>query len=410
MKHILPLILLGAFFYSAPIFAQQVDEPGPHAVGWRDISFRDSHYGRGRVEGRIYYPAVSHGENQVADPSQGPFPLTGFMHGYIEPASDYDELCTHIASWGFVVMSNDTETGLLFVSMQSEAKDTRALMQWVEDQSQSSSSWLDGMTDNHPWSASGHSMGGGALSYLVNYESRVRTIVMLEPYQGSLLGGSSNGFNAFQSYDGNALIIGADEDLTNNYNSVVRPWFEQADNSRRRVWALLHGGDHFGSTDADIHALWGFGSLDGDEQHLAHRRLVLGFLLAEIKGEQNCYYDFTQTQHISLEGDTKAPPLWSFIDPSNSAQLILGSFGTPAWRLRIAGSMSTGSLNTIYGELGLDQSSMQIARDHVLGSSGWDEINVPIQPSWSGLTLYFQALSNHGTNGALSEITEVTIP
>ena len=103
------------------------------------------------------------------------------MHGWIEPASDYDRFCTHLASWGFVVISNDTETALLFVKMQRQAKDTRALMQWVEDESQDTASWLYGMTDNLPWSSCGHSMGGGvAALFAGTFPSRVRQLITVE--------------------------------------------------------------------------------------------------------------------------------------------------------------------------------------------------------------------------------------
>lgn len=401
------ILLSGA---STPLSAQDLGDPGPHSVGWRDIDFRDSHYGRGRVYGRIYYPAVLAGRDATADTTSGPFPLTGFMHGWIEPASDYDRLCTHLASWGFVVMSNDTETALLFVKMQRQAKDTRALMQWVEDESQNTTSWLYGMTDNLPWSACGHSMGGGALSYLVKEEPRIESIVMLSPYQGTLLGNTQNGFSTFDDYSGSALVVTGDEDLTNNWNSIVRPWYNKAENSNRKVWALIHGGDHFGSTDSDVHLLWGFGSLSYDSQHLAYRRLASSFLLAEIMGQEDTYYELEQTLHIDLEGEASEPPLWAKVDPADATQILLGSLAQPQWRLRIAGSSGTGSMSTAFGNLGLNQSHMQVVHDVSVGALGFESLQLPVQASWSGLTLYFQALANTGNVGALSSVNSVVIP
>ncbi|HJM39379.1 MAG TPA: hypothetical protein QGG59_04620 [Planctomycetota bacterium] len=395
---------------TSPLHAQDVGADGPYLVGWRDVDFNDPHYNRGQVYGRIYYPATTEGQGAVADPSQGPFPLVGFMHGWIEPASDYDDVCSHLASWGFVVMSNDTETGALFVKMQRQAKDTRALMQWVEDESQETTSWLSGMTNNLAWSAFGHSMGGGALSFLVQDEPRVESVVMFEPYKGTLVGNSQNGFASFDNYSGSALVIAGDQDLTNNWSAIVRPWYEQASSANRKVWALIQGGDHFGSTDPDVHLLWGFGSLSYEFQHLAHRRLLTSFLLAEIKGQENSFREIETTEHISFEASAKDTPFWSLVDPTNSGAVLLGSFSMPSSRLRIAGSSSTGSLSTIYGELGLDLSALSILHDAKLDASGWKSLSLPLDPAWSGRTIWFQALASRGPSGSFSLVNSIVVP
>ncbi|MDP6941592.1 MAG: alpha/beta hydrolase [Planctomycetota bacterium] len=393
-----------------PITAQDVGADGPYFVGWRDIDFRDANYNRGRIYGRIYYPAISEGQNATADPTHGPYPLTGFMHGWIEPASDYDKICTHLASWGFVVMSNDTETGALFVKMQRQAKDTRALMQWVEDESQLSSSWLAGMTNNLPWSAFGHSMGGAALSYLVQDEPRVDSLVMFEPYKGTLLGNTKNGFASFDNYPDSVLVIAGSQDLTNNWSSVVRPWYNQATSANRKTWALIDGGDHFGCTDPDVHALWGGGSLAYGSQHLAHRRLLTSFLQAEIKGEENYFQEIETSAHISFEASATDTPFWTMLDPNNSSVALLGSFAAPTSRLRVAGSFTTGSLSTIYGELGLDLSSLSILHDATLGASGWQSLNIPLDAAWTGRTIWFQALASRGNIGTFSRLTSIVVP
>ena len=79
---------------------------GPHAVAFRDVSFVDPV--QGGVQGRVYYPAAD-GE---PDPSDGPYPLVGMMHGWLGQTFMYDQICTEVASWGFVVASTNTETGL----------------------------------------------------------------------------------------------------------------------------------------------------------------------------------------------------------------------------------------------------------------------------------------------------------
>ena len=388
---------------------QDIGGTGEFTVSWRDINFNDTHYNRGRVYGRIYYPAITSGSNAIANPGQGPYPLIGFMHGWIEPASDYDSLCKHLASWGFVVMSNDTETGL-FGSMQPQAEDTRALMQWVEDKSATAGTWLEGMTANQPWGAIGHSMGASALSYLVRDESRVTSLVMFEPYKGSLLGNTASGFNSFIDYPGDVVVIAGDEDLTNNWNSAGMPWFQQADSAERRLWNLIEGGDHFGCTDSDIHALWGGGSLSGDSQHLVHRQLATGFFLAELKGLENHYHAYFQTPYSSKKAKSIDTPLWVVIDPSSPNELTFGSFTINGRQLRIAGSLGTGSTQTVWGEFGLDLSSMRMAMNVTADANGIEYSSGVINSSWQGLTLWFQALSNSGVVGKFSRVTSVTIP
>jgi hypothetical protein len=399
-----PLAIAAVLVFSQPLTAQNIDDNGPHVVGWRDVHFTDSNYGRGQVDGRIYYPATSAGENTSADASTGPFPLVSFMHGWTQEANEYDDYCTHLASWGFVVMSNNTETGVLFVSMLAEALDTRALMQWVEDESQTSASWLADMVDYGDWGTCGHSMGGGATSYLVKHESRVRAVVMFEPYLGPLLGNTRKGFNSFDEYTGSVMVIGSSLDLTNNWSLIVRPWYEQAVAAQRRSWALVQGGDHFGSTD------WAGtnGTLSGSEQHRMHRRFGTGFLRAEMLGEESTYYDLlgagASNNPIDSEAAGTKPPLWLLNDPHDPAAITFGSSGDANMQLRFAAALAPGTLQTPWGIAGLDAATFQLVHDEWIGSNGVVESSVTPPGSLSGTTLYFQCLLSNGSFGEFSRV------
>ncbi len=392
---------------------QDVEDDGPFSPGWRDVAFKDTNYGRGTIQGRVYYPATSSGQNMPADPSQGPFPFLSFLHGWIEPPSDYDDLCNHLASWGFVIMSNDTETGL-FPSMQDQSKDTQALMQWVEDQSLDATSWLAGMTGGGNWGAMGHSMGASATAYLANRDPRIRWIVMFEPYLGSLLGNTSAGFNSFRYFTGSALVVAGDEDLTNNWSSKVRPWYDRGIQTNRKVWSLIQGSDHFGCTDPDIHGAWGNGSLAESEQHRLHRILGAGFLRAEMKGEEYVFDELVglsaQTDPTSQEAASLVTPLWFLTNPADPTQYTFGSFSQPRIRFRVAGSLGLGSTTTPFGELLLDTTTLQLAHNGLFPASGIQYTTMPISPAWSGLTLHFQALANEGRKGSLSRAVTVVVP
>ena len=379
---------------------QNPEDPGAYQVAVQDVNHSDSHYGRGSLSARIYYPTNT---------TDGPFPLVAFMHGYIEPASDYDTFCTHLASWGYVVYSNNTETSI-FGTLQPEAADTRAGLQWVEDESQDSTSWLYGMTNNQPWSAIGHSMGGAAVASICKIDPRVRQAVMFEPYKGSLLGNSSSVFSWFSNFSGAALVIGATDDLTNNWSSQVFPWYGTAADSSRKIWALIDGGDHFGSTDSNIHGLWGFGSLDWNAQHLIHRRLATSFLQAEIRGEEDLLFDLFSTIATDFEASSYDTPLWVVVDPSNPGALHVGSFSAPDAYMRIAGSTGTGLTQSAFGDILLDMSHLRIVQAGLIPQAGLSSSQLPINPSFSGSTLYFQALATNNGLGSISALNEVYIP
>ena len=124
------------------------------------------------LDARLYCPAVSAGQGTAPDPSAGPFPLVGLLHRYLGDPTNYDLLSTHIASWGFFLASIDTETGPNAL-MRREAQDTADMLNWVAAESADPSSSYFGMVAPGPWGAVGHSMGGGALFYLIEDEPNI---------------------------------------------------------------------------------------------------------------------------------------------------------------------------------------------------------------------------------------------
>ena len=392
---------------------QLSEDDGPFLAGWRDVTFSDTNFSMGRLDGRVYYPALVEGQNQAADSVNGPYPLVGFAHGWIEPPSDYDDLCSHLASWGFVVVSTGEELGL-FPRMQRQANALRASLWWADDSSADPAHWLGGMSDGGDWSTAGHSMGASALSYLVRDEPRVQATVLLNPYQGSLLGGTTNGFNSFSSYSGSCLVVAGSEDLTNNAWSIVRPWFEQAGAAPRNFWALINGADHFGCTDPDIHVLWGWGSLPATTQHRLYRRLLAGFLRAEVKGEENVFLHLLgegmNGEPVDGESSSTDPPLWVGASSLSPGSVALGIAAEPGWRVRIGASLNLGSISTPWGTASLDSGSLHLLLDGNLPTQGWTETLVPIPPSMSGVTVHFQGVANSGLTGALSSVRSFVLP
>ena len=409
MRQLIPSIPFLLLALPGPAPAQEIEDPGPHSTGWRDVVFQDTQFGRGQVAGRIYYPALSVGQNAPADPAGGPYPLVAHMHGWFGRPENYDLLSHHIASWGFVVASIGTETGL-FATMQNEAKDTQALLHWVDGEDDDPASWLYEMTDDGDWAASGHSMGGGACMYLIGYEPRVRHIAPLQPYRGPLLGGSANGFNNLGQYTGSVIFVAGEVDTTVPWDTMVGPYFGQAAMAARNTFHLVLGMGHGGPTDNPPTNE----PLSADDQHRLHRRLVAGFYRAQLEGEEDLLVDIlgegVAHEPIVLRSASVEPPLWAVESEASPGDLAIGTAGTQGFRARLAWSTASASIPTSFGILELDLAQGAIFSDTIMPLEGVVEQLLPIQASWSGIPLYVQALVTVGAQGSFTRTAVLTLP
>lgn len=372
MLALLPGLLLLSF--------QLPEDPGPFPVGWRDESFVDARFGQGVVDARVYYPATAAGQNAPADPAGGPYPLVGFQHGWLLSAANYDSLCSHLASWGYVVSSTDTESGL-FPDRPSFARDTHAALWRLEDESANPASWLAGMADPlAPWSAAGHSMGGGALSLLIGVEPRVRTVVGLQAAQ------EPAGVAAMQAFDGAAWwIAGGVDGIVPP--AVVRDWYEEAGTASRRdgYWEVT-GMGHTGCTDSPPNGE----PLSGAEQARVHRRLLVAMLECEVRGDENALHHALGAgaagQPWDAESDCRVPPVWAI---EGGASILAGVAARSGGKAGIAWSLALGSYSTPYGTLGFAPGSAVRVFFGAVGGDGVADVVVPPQSAWLGRTIGF---------------------
>lgn len=291
---------------------------GPHLVSRRDIDFVDPSFGQGRVDVRLYYPAVD--TVTGADPVAGPFPLVAMMHGWLGQAWMYDGACEVLASHGFVVASTDTETGL-FLDIETFAWDTVASLHYLEAGSQTQGSWLQGLISDDPWSAMGHSMGGATLARLVDAEPRVEQIVAFMPYVGE--GGDEARLAAFP---GAALYLAGTHDTTAP-PSMTADWFD-AFGGRRGLSLLIGGAGHQAVTDDT----WGtITPMPHEQQNTITHDLAAAFLLAEVYGEEERYRDLigpgAPDVFEQISSKSPAPALWAELIGD---ELSLGVSGEPA--------------------------------------------------------------------------------
>ena len=399
----LALVLLLFALPQSATAAQLPEDDGPHAVGWRDLNFNDSHYGRGRVSLRLYYPATSAGQNKPLDASTLPLPLVAFQHGYLGKPEDYDILSEHLASWGFLVVATATESGV-FGKAHKLGKDARASLQWVEDESANSTSWLFGAARPGDWAAVGHSMGARSLPTLIGLEPRVRFIVSLQP--GDLDATERAYYNG---YSGNAVFVSGEED-------GVNPLAQNLDHANevvmapRKVHFLIEGTGHFGPTDGEQ----GSHSLPWTEQNRVFRRLVGSWIRSWATNDENLLEPVLGESHLPqpfASRSTCADPILFALDSLAGANLQIGCAATSGDRVRLAWSLAQGSTTTPFGVFGLDLGQGGVFSDTALGFGGQILAFLPVQSGWSGRTLFIQGVAQSSPQqGAVSRVASISIP
>lgn len=380
-----------------PVLGQSIESPGPFAVGVADVTFEDVIFNQGRITARLYYPAESAGQNAAPDPSGGPFPLVGFQHGYLGSPDNYDDLCTHIASWGFVVASTGTETGF-FPDQRQYARDTRSLLYFVEAESDDAGSLFFGMTDDGPWAASGHSMGGGVLPLLIGIEPRIETIIGL---QSAFV--DDERVDYLRAFTGNHYQVAGSRDFIVPPSQVVR-YFEEAVSARRSVYFEVQGMGHGGPTDDPSNSE----PLPAAEQQRLHRRLVTGLLRAEVKGEENLYAELLgegiADEPVELETRCLVPPLWVRPSTVTPEALVVGTAGAPRAEAVLAWSDAPDAIPTPYGEVGIDFSPERVLFRGPVRPDGTAEALLTEDEVGAAPVVYVQGLVRAGSLGRVTRV------
>ncbi|MDX1418750.1 MAG: FlgD immunoglobulin-like domain containing protein [Rubricoccaceae bacterium] len=380
--------------------AQPVEAPGPFAVGHLDVAFADETSGPGWVEGRLYYPALRGGLSAPPNPSGGPFPLVGFQHGYRGSAHNYDSLSTHLASWGFVVASTDTEGGPS-PDPEQFARDTRSLLHYVEGRSSTPGDPLAGMVDNGPWAAAGHSMGGAVLALLAGIEPRVRVLVGLQSaFAGD--GRFDGALDALRTFTGTHVQIAGTDDALAPPAGVIR-YVHAAEAAARNVYFEVEGLGHFGCIDGPIG-----GTLPAEEQQRLHRRLVTGVLRAEVRGEENLYAELLgegiADEPITFEARCPTPLLWARPSATTPDALVVGTAGTPGARTTLAWSPTPATAPSPFGLPGIDFDPERVLFDGQTDARGAVEVIVPYRALDAEPKVYVQALHQAPKAGGLTRV------
>ena len=82
-----------------------LSEPGPYAVGTRDMTFIDENRDAQEIDVTVWYPAVEEAQDAPPDLSDAPYPVIVYSHGRGDIANrrELAPLVSHLVSYGFVV-------------------------------------------------------------------------------------------------------------------------------------------------------------------------------------------------------------------------------------------------------------------------------------------------------------------
>ncbi|MCC5823113.1 MAG: hypothetical protein LAT64_10080 [Phycisphaerales bacterium] len=276
------VVCLMVLFVAAPAWGDlsqsALAQPGAYEAGFRTVTVTR---GNGSTfTARLFYPAVSAGEDAPVDASGGPYPGVSFGHGFFQPVGNYQSTLLHLATHGYLVIATNSQGGL-FPNHSAFAADILDCLTWLEQQHALAGSDLEGLVDTQAFGLSGHSMGGGAAilaaASLDASDTRVRAIAPLAAANTnpSSIAASSNFFVPVRHIVGSQDTIVTPGTTVQMYNN----------SARAKQFVNLQGGFHCGFVDGQ-----GFGCDSGAmsrADQLAYiRALLTEFFDLYLKGDQ----------------------------------------------------------------------------------------------------------------------------
>ncbi|HAG97255.1 MAG: alpha/beta hydrolase [Pseudomonadales bacterium] len=211
-------------------------DSGPYSVRTINVSSWVSGFGGGT----IHYPVGT----------EGTMGAIAVIPGYVSYERSIKWWGPRLASWGFVVITTDTNT--IYDQPDSRADQLSAALDYVISQSNSSRSPIYGMVDANRLGAMGWSMGGGGTLKL-STERELKAAIPQAPYYA--------GFNPFDEITTPTLIIACELDVVAPVAQHASPFYREIPGSTAKAFLEINGGDHFcansGYPDEDILGKYG---------------------------------------------------------------------------------------------------------------------------------------------------------
>jgi dienelactone hydrolase len=272
------LLLLVTLVFSGILAAQvpSTGATGTFPVGERDLSFTDNSLQTPSVSAHAWYPGTSAGNNVAV--AAGTFPTIAFGHGFNMGYLDYTQICSHLASWGYVVISPDVQNGFS-VSHLEFAKQLAACLNYFQIQGADNQSdffqHVDAMTG-----VCGHSMGGGASCLVPGVYPDIDAVSGFAPAETN-----PSAITALGTYAGPYQVISGSSDNTAPETTNQTPMYNAATGTKQ--WVSITGGAHCkfsdGTTICDL--VSSAGSVTRPFQIYLTKKYVTAFFNHTLKGD-----------------------------------------------------------------------------------------------------------------------------
>ena len=313
--------------------AQHPGDPGPFAAGYMDDDFTTTLTSDPTLSVRIYYPATTTGANQPV--ANGVFPTVAFGHGFNLNYLDYENLCNHLASWGFVVISPDVQNGFN-VDHEEYARELSACLEYGLELGLATGGdffqKIDTMSGVY-----GHSMGGGASGLVHSVYPTIDAVSGLASAETN-----PSAIAALANYSGPYQVISGSSDNTAPENTNQVPMYNAATGEKQ--WISISGGAHCkftdGTTICDI--VSSPGSISRSEQQALTNTYTTAFFAYYLQN------DLSMLPWIC--GDSvKADSAAGILNFQTNVNCMVTGLSDPGTRLGLYPNPVTGAIVTING-------------------------------------------------------------
>lgn len=203
-----------------PTVASLEASSGPYSVNTVSVSRYVSGFGGGT----IHYPTGTTGTMGVI----------AVVPGYVSYESSIKWWGPRIASHGFVVITINTSS--IYDNPNSRANQLNAALNYVIDQSNSSSSPIYGMVDETRRGVMGWSMGGGGSLKLAADDPSIRAAIPQAPWY--------SGSNNFDNITTPTLILACESDGVAPVGSHASPFYYDIPGTTDKAYLEINNGSH----------------------------------------------------------------------------------------------------------------------------------------------------------------------
>ncbi|MFN0133875.1 MAG: GC-type dockerin domain-anchored protein [Phycisphaerales bacterium] len=272
------IVAAGTAAIGCSAVAQDLSMPGPYPGAWRSVTVTRAN--STTFTARLFYPGVASGQNAELQTAGVPYPAVSFGHGFLQPVDRYQSTLLHLATWGYLVIASDSESGL-FPSHANFAADLRQSLTFLEQSNQNAGSFLHQAVDASRFGMSGHSMGGGASILATAADPRVKALANLaaaetNPSATAQMGSIGVPVSLISGSADSIVPVGTNGQVM--YNAGGAP----------KILPVIQGGWHCGFEDVSTFGC-DSGPMPRAEQLALTRRLVTAFFNLYLKGDQGAW-------------------------------------------------------------------------------------------------------------------------